>query len=141
MFRNLKRVDTWPRFDGLGQKGSRPHRLETEIEVQQNITSPSNPSGAKRCGRGPAVKASAKVPRPHPDRANAGIRHGDVAWYQPLRLPLARIEAGATVVELITAPVRQQERGLPLADTGEFPREIGEVIGDKGTTLSGAILE
>ena len=34
-------------------------------------------------------------------------------------------------MELITAPVRQQERGLPLADTGEFPREIGEVIGDK----------
>ena len=35
------------------------------------------------------------------------------------------------MVKLITAPVRQQERGLPLADTGEFPREIGEVMGDK----------
>ena len=46
-------------------------------------------------------------------------------------MPLARIEAGVPVVKLITAPVRQQERGLPLADTGEFPREIGEVMGDK----------
>ena len=35
------------------------------------------------------------------------------------------------MVELITAPMRQQECGLPLADAGEFRGEVGEVMGDE----------
>jgi hypothetical protein len=42
-------------------------------------------------------------------------------------MALTRIEARATVVELVAAPMRQQERGLPLADAREFAGEVSEV--------------
>src|SRR5579859_4935795 len=49
--------------------------------------------------------ASAEVPRGHLDRAGGGSRDVDIARRRPLDLPLARIEAGAAVVEFVTAAV------------------------------------
>jgi hypothetical protein len=56
------------------------------------------------------------------------VGHVDVAR---LRRQAQRIDALAAVMKFVAAPVRQREAGFPVADTGEFGGQIGEVVGDQ----------